>query len=292
MATYGVCGAQGQVGGQVARVLLGRGHGVRAILRAEAPGDLAGAVEIVTADLRDRACLARAFAGLDGAFVLNPPAYGGADLFHEARRVAASLAAAIRSAGLQRVVALSSVGAHLNAGTGNILTNHLLERELAGLAGTTVFVRAAWFIENAVPLLGAARSRKVFPSFLQPLDRALPSVSVRDVGRVCAAALADGGSAGGIVELEGPAPVAPADVARALAKLLRHDVTPRALPRDEWPGALAEMGIAGPAAAAWIEMVEGFNSGRIDFETAPAERAKGLVGLDEALRLAIEDRPG
>lgn len=62
-----VCGATGQLGGRIARLLAGRGEQVRALVRPTTdPGPLASdGVEVVRADLREQSTLPQAVAGAD-----------------------------------------------------------------------------------------------------------------------------------------------------------------------------------------------------------------------------------
>ncbi|MGI2902075.1 hypothetical protein AABK37_01775 [Hassallia sp. VBCCA 56010] len=69
--------------------------------------------------------MAKALEGAQVAYLMNPPAYDKPDMFAEAEKIGKNLQVAVKRSGLKRFVFLSSVGAHLPSGTGNILTTHL-----------------------------------------------------------------------------------------------------------------------------------------------------------------------
>ncbi|WP_312414142.1 NAD(P)H-binding protein [Comamonas sp.] len=282
---YVVMGATGQVGGHVTRCLLEGGHRVRAVVRHAEGAERwrSQGVDVAVADAQDAEALRLAFQGAEGVFVMNPPAYGSEDMMGLARRVCASIRDAAMAAQVGRVVALSSVGAHRTAGTGNIGSNHLLEQALAGLPCAVGLLRPAWFIENAAGQLPFARDEGVAPSFLMPLDRAIPQVATADIGRVAAELLVGVWAGRRIVELGGPSDYAPADMAAAMGEIVGRAVHAVPFPREQWPGLFEQWGMSASAMQCWAEMIDGFNSGWISFEGGH-ERQHGKVGLVEALR--------
>ncbi|MCX7029700.1 MAG: NAD-dependent epimerase/dehydratase family protein [Spirochaetes bacterium] len=110
-----VTGATGHVGGVLARTLLERGHGVRALVRDDGRTLEGLGVERVHGDLGDPASLERAFAGADA--VVHAAAHLSllrTDTRHvEAVNVAgtAAVLAACKSAGVHRLVHFSSIHA-------------------------------------------------------------------------------------------------------------------------------------------------------------------------------------
>ncbi|MGN6151879.1 MAG: NmrA family NAD(P)-binding protein [Lysobacteraceae bacterium] len=278
-----VIGATGKVGGVVARTLLAEGHRVRVVLRNAGQVDhwRAQGAEVALADLHDRAALRAALRGGHGLFAMNPPAYASEDMLADARKVCVALKDAAAVERIERVVALSSVGAQHDRGTGNILTTHLLEQVFGELACPTAFLRAAWFMENALGFLPLAREQGVAPSFLMPLDRAIPQVATRDIGRTAAALLAADWRGRRIVELAGLRDCAPVDVASALGRIAGRPVEAVPFPRDAWPGFFARLGMSASAGLQWAEMIDGFNAGHIAFE-GTHERMAGREELVDA----------
>lgn len=102
-------GATGNIGRQIARHALARGHQVTAIVRHEhAPAeDLAG-IQVVTAALDDTAALATAIAGHDVLASAYGPRPG--DDAAQIAVVAGQLLAAARAAGVPRVVVVGGAG--------------------------------------------------------------------------------------------------------------------------------------------------------------------------------------
>jgi len=285
---YAVVGASGNTGGATARALLSAGAAVRAVVRdAARAGEMkANGAEVAVADLDDVDSLARAFEGARAAYVLNPPAYTDPDLFARARSLAGNIAEAARRSGLPRLVVLSSMGAHLEAGSGNIGTNRIFERTLGALACETIFLRPAYFMENWAWVAPVAAQAGVLPSFLLPTDRPIPMVAAADIGSLAARALQDA-SLSGVIQLEGPRPCSAGDAARAFAAALGRPVAAVPVPEDEWAPNLEKSGFTPRTIAAWVEMFRGFNSGAVGFEARGTPPVRGSVSLDETVRAIV-----
>lgn len=113
-----VTGATGFTGGHLARMLVGRGHQVRALVRDRSKAaDLeAAGVELVEGDLRDPHALDRAVAGIDRVYHIAAM-YRQAGLPADTYRAVNALAVrdiieASARAGVKRVLHCSTVGVH------------------------------------------------------------------------------------------------------------------------------------------------------------------------------------
>jgi uncharacterized protein YbjT (DUF2867 family) len=239
--------------------------------------------EAAVADLADPVALARAFRGARCAYVLNPPAYTAEDLFTRAEEIAESIARAVDESGLERLVVLSSIGAHLSSGIGIIRTNSLFERRLGSLRAAVTFLRPAYFMQNWAWVAESASRDGVLPSFLAPADRAIPMVAAADVGRVAADAMMEPGTSARVIELDGPGSCSPNDAAAAFSRALGRKVEAVPIPESQWADALTRSGFRSRTIEAWIELFRGFNSGHIVFEGDEAARRHGRVTLAEAV---------
>ena len=261
---FAITGITGQVGGQVADELLAAGKPVRAVLRdkAKAWSWIERGCEAAIAAMDDAGALAAAFDGVEAAFVLLPPVFDPAPGFVESRRNIAAISAALRAARVPRVVVLSTIGA--DAAQENLLTQlQLLEQALADLPAAVSFLRAAWFVENVAWDIEGARATGTLPSFLQPVERRVAMVATADVAHAAAALLQEASEGHRVVELEGPARVSPADLARALGQALGRDVVAQPVPRAEWEALFRAQGMGNPVQR--MRMIDGFNEGWIAF---------------------------
>jgi len=288
MAKYVVLGATGQTGAATTAALVERAT-VRVAVRSEDKGAAwkkQGAEVAVVEDVADVDALTRAFEGVTGAYVLNPPDYKSNDMFARAEKVASTIIEAARRARLPKIVALSSIGAHLPRGTGNILTAHILEETLKSLQAEAAvgFVRAARFMENWKALLPAAQQQGILPSFYAPLERAMPMVSTIDIGQACADVLLQEWQGTQVWELHGPQDVSSNQVAASFSKALKHDVQAVVIPESEWPSTLAQMGNSPAAAESYSEMLRAFNDGTLVFEEHGTKRLQGKTTIDEAVQ--------
>jgi uncharacterized protein YbjT (DUF2867 family) len=206
---YAVTGITGKVGSAVAGALLDAGLPVRAVVRDEEKGKpwAAKGCAIAIASVGDADALTKAFSETNGVFLMTPPDFDPEPGFPETRANAVAIKAAIEAARPAKVVFLSTVGAQVSEP--NLLNNSKITEEMLRTVSVPVaFLRAAWFMENVAWDVEAARSG-VIPSFLQPLDHAIPMVATADIGRTAAELLRDRWSRVRLVELEGAGVIPP-----------------------------------------------------------------------------------
>ncbi len=282
---FAITGVTGNVGGELARNLLAAKKPVRAVVRDARKGaEWAGfGCEVAIADIEDVAALAAAFEGMEGVFVMVPPNFDPLAGFPEAQKTAATLKAALEMAKPERVVYLSTIGAQ--ATQTNLLSQHtIIEGALREMMISTTFLRPGWFMENASWDVVPAK-QGVVPSFLEPLDKAVPMVSTSDIGRVAADLIQENWSGHRVVELEGPKRVTPNEIGEAFAKVLGRAVRMDAVPRGSWEALFRSQGMKNPMPR--IQMLDGFNEGWIEFENRDRV-LKGKVGIEAALKALIE----
>ncbi len=288
---YTVMGITGQVGGATARALLKDGKKVRGIVRnkAKAASWEAAGVELAVADWEDAAALEAAFRGADGVFAMLPANFAPPPGFPEARTISATIRRALEAAKPAKVVYLSSVGGHHEKGLGLITQCHILEEEMKTLAIPNAFIRAAWFLENSQWDVASARDRGEIAAFLDPLDRPFPMVSAEDIGKLAAKTLQQDWKGNRFLELEGPRRYSQIDVAETFARLLNRPVVAKPVPRETWAALFEAQGTPADRTAPRIEMLDGFNSGWIDFEGgAGTEHVRGTRTQEEVFQDLIQ----
>jgi NAD(P)H dehydrogenase (quinone) len=279
---FTVMGVTGKVGGTVARILLAEGKRVRAVVREAAKGDpwAAQGCDVAIADIKDAEALTKAFQGAEGVFLMTPPNYDPEPGFPETQVAATATKTAIESAKPGKVVFLSTVGAQI--AEPNLLSNSkMTEAMLQTLTVPVGFLRAAWFMENAAWDVAGARAG-VIPSFLQPLDHAIPMVATGDIARTAVALLQEQWTGVRVVELEGPRRYSANDIAAGFSAALGQQVRMEPIPRDTWETLFRSQGMKNPVPR--IRMVDGFNEDWITFEADEAHTRKGVIPLETVLR--------
>jgi uncharacterized protein YbjT (DUF2867 family) len=144
-------GSLGNVSKPLVKILTEAGHEVTVITSSP---DRRGAIEALHAtaavgSISDAGFLARAFEGADAIYTMTPPAMGGQHIIENIARAGQAYAQAIRAAGVQRVVMLSSIGAHAAEGTGPVKGVNQVEKTFQQLSGVNVTIlRAGFFYYN------------------------------------------------------------------------------------------------------------------------------------------------
>lgn len=286
---YAITGITGNVGGAAARALLKAGKKVRGIVRdkSKATAWAAQGVELFTADVQDAAAMEKAFRGTEGVFIMVPPNFAPAVNYPETRAIVSMLRQALTAARPEKVAFLSSVGAQHDHGLGLITQSHILEEEMCSLPVASAFIRAAWFLENYQWDVEPARTQGAINVFLNPVDRAFPMVATEDIGQLAATVLQQSWQGNRRLELEGPQRYSPLDAAKTFARLLDRPVQTKLIPRAEWNDLFEQQGVPQGRTAPRIEMVDGFNSGWIDFERTGTESFKGKQTIEDVFTKLI-----
>lgn len=281
-AVFGVTGRTGAA----ADALLRAGQSVRVVVRDPArarPWAERGA-EVAVAELTDLASMTKALSRVQGAYVVSPQQYHREDLFQMADLIAATTARAAVAAEVPRLVALSSVGADRESGTGWIGMNRIFEQRLGEAVVPAVFLRAAYFMENWMPMIGQAVRDGSLPTFLAPPQRPLPMVATVDVGAAAAALLQEEWTGTRTVTLSGPQDYTPHDVAAVISATLGTPVDVAVLAEAAWPQALAEAGFSRAALAGFVEMTRALNCSHIDIKSDPgAVERVGATPLERVI---------
>lgn len=248
-----VIGASGAQGGPVARQLLAAGRHVRLLARyPDRVADLAAAgAEVTAGDFDDPSSLARATAGMDGAFLLFP-------FMNPRQDHAQAVIGALQAAGVRRVV-WNATGAIPPVTTGNPGAD--IRRFILNLLDASgmefVALQPTIYMEN---LLGpwtapevAASDRLAYPL---PATLSVQWISHADAGAFAAAAFDHLPGRQHLVEICGPEALTGPQTAEAFTRALGRPIQYRAMPPAEFGGIIeGAFGGGGAAATAFYEAV-------------------------------------
>jgi uncharacterized protein YbjT (DUF2867 family) len=290
---FTILGITGNVGGATAQALLAAGKKVRGVVRDKSKGGHLAklGVELVMGDISDTKSLVKAMEGCEGVFVMNPPNFAPKPGFPEAKASLSNIHAALAKATPPKAVYLSSIGAQHDRGLGLITQSHMLEEIMGKLPIANAFIRAAWFLENYQWDVQSARETGQIDAYLEPATKEFPMVATKDIGELAAKTLIESWKGNRVLELEGPKRYSPLDAGEAFAKVLGREVNVRPIPRSQWQEKFVAQGMLADLTGARIEMIEGFNSGWIDFEGDGVEHFKGKVTLKEVIKSLLAKNP-
>jgi len=262
-----VCGATGNIGSRIAEVLLAAGEPVRVIGRERVRlGPLAAkGAEPWPGDIGDTAFLEKAFSGARGVFILLPPKYDVPDFREYQNRLGVSLVTALAKARVPRIIALSSIGAHLAEGTGPILGLHDLESRLSALKeAEVVCLRPAYFMENLLWSIPLVRNQGINGSPIRP-DVPIPMIATADIADVAALLFVEGIFHGHTVRyLLGPRDLTMSEATRILGEAIgKPGLQYVQFPEVEARKAMAGAGMSESVLDAMLEMQRGFNAGLV-----------------------------
>lgn len=243
-----ITGASGQVGSALVKELNKNGMPVTAIIRNQnKAGMFDPNVQVRIADVFDSESLIKAFNGGKTVFLLTPENFHSEDVFSDGKRIIAAYRKAIQQTGIRRVIGLSSMGAHLGSGTGNLMISHWLEETFEDLPVETTFIRPAYYFSNWLAYANVVKEYGFLPTFFEP-EQKIPMVSPQDIARFIASIFMKPTFTEKVIELTGPEDYSTQDVARVYAKYYKQDVVPNRIPREEWEQTLIAAGFSADAA--------------------------------------------
>jgi len=188
--TVVVTGSTGKQGGAVARVLLERGHKVRAVTRdpnsSQAKLLAKTGATLVAASLEDTAAITKALEGATSLFAVTVPS-GGTDTETQQGIAAADAA---KAAGVHLV--FTSVGsANRQTGVPHFDSKYQVEKHIAKIGVRATILAPVAFMENLY-FAKEQLAKGTYASALPP-TRALAQVAVADIGAVAVRVLEDAG---------------------------------------------------------------------------------------------------
>ncbi|MCU0469184.1 MAG: NmrA family NAD(P)-binding protein [Arcicella sp.] len=152
-----VTGSLGNIGKPLTQALVQKGHeviGINHNTERQREIEALGATAAI-GSIEDVDFLATTFAGADVVYTMVPPNYfAEPDIREYYRKIGNNYAQAIKQANVKRVLNLSSYGAHLGKGTGNILGAHYVESSLNELLDVSItHIRPTYFYYNLLNLI-------------------------------------------------------------------------------------------------------------------------------------------
>lgn len=278
-----VTGSLGHISKPLTLSLLGGGHSVTVITsnpeRRQAIEELGATVAI--GSVEDITFLVNALQQADAVYCMTPPNFAAPDQLDYYERIARNYAEAIRQSDLQRVVHLSSYGAHLPAGTGFITGSHRAENIFNSLSGIHItHIRPGYFYYNLLGFIPMIRAAGFIGSVYGGDDQ-LALVSPADIADAVAQEM---------VQLNSPAKiryvVSDDRTCREVAAILGASIGKpglqwQVLPAAQVKQALLTAGIPNNAAENLLELGQATHSGILREDYEQQVPALGKIKLED-----------
>lgn len=251
-----ILGASGQVGSNIVKESAARGLPTRAVVRKK-KADFDRRVEVKEADFFDLPQLTRALEGGSMVFLLTPEDPSSKDIIGDTKQIINNYHQAIQASGIEKLVGLSCVGAHVEGNTGNILMSRMLELGFDDLNLSKVFIRPSYYFSNWLGFIETIEQYGVMPSFFPP-DLKIDMNSPVDVAKFTAKAIMDDhqGSDKQIFELAGPEKYSSQEVAETFARVLNKKVEVQSIPKEQWKQTLLSAGFTDNTSENLIDMTQ------------------------------------
>jgi uncharacterized protein YbjT (DUF2867 family) len=277
-----VVGATGMVGGMILDGLVDQGRHVRALVRSaqSAQALRARGAETVLGDLKDRASLDRACAGVDVVITTaNSASRGGADnpqtVEEQGNR---SLIDAACAAGVRTFVFTSALGSDLGSPVPFLRGKAVTEQYLKDSDLDYTILMPNLFMEVWCPnIVGQAMLAGRPVTLIGQGTRKHSMISAADVAAFAVAAAGNGRARNRVLVLGGPEPVSWRDVVAAYERAVGHPIEIRYLPAGEKLPGYPDF------VSGFMNLLEGYDS-VIPMDSLAREFEVRQVSLAESIR--------
>ncbi|MER6984115.1 NAD(P)H-binding protein [Streptomyces carpinensis] len=250
-----------------------------------------GRVEVFQGSHADPAVLAAACEGADQVFWLVPPTPGADSAQEHFRAFTEALCKVIDAQGVERVVAVSTLGRGVAKNAGQISASLAMDDRISA---TGVHYRALcppFLMENLLHQAGAIREQGVF-RLAASEDRVVRTCATRDIAATAARLLLDGSWTGhGDVPLVGPDALTPAGMAEVVSEVLRRPVRMQRTSVADYKATLLRFGATEGWAQDLADMVQALDEQGFYGATQPATPENAPTGFrqwcEEVLRPAV-----
>lgn len=146
-----ITGSLGNISRPLSTKLAADGHEVTVISSDQKKsGEIAAiGANAAAGNVNDVDFLTKTFTGADLVYLMVPTDFAAPDIKGSIQAIGEGYTRAVKASGVKKVVLLSSIGAHLEAGTGPIAGLHAVEEQLKKLDDTDLlFLRPSYFYNN------------------------------------------------------------------------------------------------------------------------------------------------
>jgi uncharacterized protein YbjT (DUF2867 family) len=271
---FAVTGITGNVGGYLADALLSAGHRVRGVVRDQSSGTSkalqAKGIELAVASFTDLSGLTAAFTGVDAVFIMTPPLMTSEDPRKESLLYSETFRDAILASKVNRVLLLSSIGAHIPSASvsGPIIKCYDTEQLFKPLASHTLAVtslRPGYFAENSLHAISHAKVSSTFSSMIK-LDTPLTVVTTKDIGNEAARLIVQKSFGWRVVEFEGPKRLNYNDIANIFFKLYGKTLPIVEVPSEIRTQVIKAGGISDAMATMFADLCASLDNGELKYE--------------------------
>lgn len=281
---YIITGSLGNISKPLTAQLTEAGHRVTVITsdpsKKSAIEDLGA--EAATGSVTDIDFLAKTFAGADAVYLMVPNNFAAPSILEHQKAVSDSYVAALKAAGVKRVVLLSSIGAHLRQGAGPIDGLGYLEEALSKLDLHVKILRPSYFFYNLHAMGNLVRHAGIMGSNFGGTEDKIALTHTSDIANVAAKHLLAADFEGQTVEYIVSDERTSADIARVLGTSVGKPETPWILFSDEDAlNGMIQGGLSEDMAMRYMEMGRAFREGRATEDYVLHKPAFGKVKLED-----------
>jgi uncharacterized protein YbjT (DUF2867 family) len=275
-----IVGASGQVGSYIIDRLVANEIPTIAVVRD--PNKLKNSnLPFRQADLFNTDQVVKAFYGATTAFLLTPENPSSNDIIDDTKKIIENYRKAIEANKIKRIICLSSIGAHIEGKSGNLIMSKLLEKSFDNFNIEKIFVRPSYYFSNWLGYLSTIEQFGILPTFF-PEELTIEMLSPLDLAFFIAEIIAKpiGQTTTNVYELVGPKTYNSIDISRAFSSVLNKEVFLQSIPRDKWKETLLSVGFTSNSADNLIDMTQAV----VDGFTTPEFPSKTI-----SLKTTIDD---
>lgn len=278
---YVLTGSIGHIAKPLAQQLINAQHDVSIITSSadkQAQIEALGAKALV-GSVQDKAFMISAFAGADAVYLMIPPNVTAPDIFAAQKATADVYVEAIKANNIQRVVQLSSIGAHLRKGAGPIDGVAYLEEQLGQLENVHVkMLRPSYFFYNLFSMIPLIKNANIMGSNFNMTEEKFILTHTNDIADAAARHLLDSTFEGKTIEYIASDERTSAEIAAVLGSAIDKPELPWIEFKDEdsLQGMLGA-GLPPSISEAYVQMGRSIRNGKIQedyWKNRPAQLGK------------------
>lgn len=278
-----IVGASGQVGSYIIDRLVANEIPTIAVVRD--PNKLKNSnLPFRQADLFNTDQVVKAFYGATTAFLLTPENPSSNDIIDDTKKIIENYRKAIEANKIKRIICLSSIGAHIEGKSGNLIMSKLLEKSFDNFNIEKIFVRPSYYFSNWLGYLSTIEQFGILPTFF-PEELTIEMLSPLDLAYFIAEIIAKPieQTTTNVYELVGPKTYNSIDISRAFSSVLNKEVFLQSIPRVKWKETLLSVGFTSNSADNLIDMTQAVVDG-FTIPEFPSKTISLKTTIDDYLR--------